>query len=174
MTTETSDSSKDVKFDHWCIVELMGHQRIAGRVTEQNVFGTALMRVDVPEVDGHPGFTKFYGASAIYAVTPVDERVARAVASSLDTRPIETWRLQRLMAPSQPTRYDGDEFSSEDKPYIPDPNGHEEDSPFDYDADCASCLAGRAHTVTEHESHLQRSGLHDEDDDQRTEFTYVG
>lgn len=28
------------KFDLWCMVELFGHQRIAGRCTEQNVAGT--------------------------------------------------------------------------------------------------------------------------------------
>ncbi len=101
MTTETAET-KAVKFDHWCIVELMGHQKIAGKVTEENLFGTALMRVDVPGIEGMPAFTKYYGASAIYAVTPVEERVARAVASSLDTRPVQTWQLQKLL--SEPER----------------------------------------------------------------------
>lgn len=96
--TETTEV-KEAKFDHWCIVELMGHQRIAGRVTEQNLFGSALMRVDVPSVDGREGFTKFYGASAIYAITPVEEDVARMLVSAYDTRPVEEWRLQRLLTP---------------------------------------------------------------------------
>lgn len=117
MTTETTDSSKELTFDHWCIVELMGHQRIAGKVTEQNVFGTALMRVDVPEVEGRPGFTKFYGASAIYAVTPVEEQVVRALAQAYDVRPVEEWRLRHLLPEPERTRltdpidddYDGDE-----------------------------------------------------------------
>lgn len=65
-------------FDQWCVVELMGHQRIAGRVTEETLFGTALMRVDVPETSKGAGFTKFYGSTAIYCVTPVDEAIARA------------------------------------------------------------------------------------------------
>lgn len=84
-------------FEHWCIVELMGHQRIAGKVTEQNLFGGALMRVDVPEIEGRAGFTKFYGASAIYAVTPVEERVAVALAKSFDVRPVDEWQLRALL-----------------------------------------------------------------------------
>jgi len=97
-----AQAATEQKFEHWCVVELMGHQRIAGLVTEQNVFGSALMRVDVPEVEGRPAFTKLYGASAIYAVTPVEERIARAVAKSCEVRPVETWQLERLLtSPSQ-------------------------------------------------------------------------
>lgn len=91
------DEQQSQPFDHWCIVELMGHQRIAGRVTEVNLFGSALMRVDVPDFDGKPGFSKFYGAGAIYAVTPVDESVARELARAYDQRPVERWQLERLL-----------------------------------------------------------------------------
>ena len=35
------------KFDLWCVVELFGHSRIAGRCTEQNVAGTNMLRIDV-------------------------------------------------------------------------------------------------------------------------------
>jgi len=88
-------------FAHWCIVELMGHQRIAGMVTEETLFGSALMRVDVPAVEAkhRPGFTKYCGASAIYAITPVEEQIARAVAEAYDNRPVEEWRLERLLTP---------------------------------------------------------------------------
>jgi hypothetical protein len=97
MDSVASSSNTQPAFEHWCVVELMGHQRIAGKVTEQNLFGTALMRVDVPEIDGRDGFTKFYGATAIYAVTPVEEAVARAIAKSIDTRPVEEWQLRALL-----------------------------------------------------------------------------
>lgn len=35
-------------FDSWAILELMGHVRMAGRVTEENRFGTVVGRIDVP------------------------------------------------------------------------------------------------------------------------------
>ena len=85
-------------FDYWCVVGLMGHQRIAGRVTEESRFGTALLRVDVPDTSKGKGYTKYYGASAIYDITPVDEAVARAVAEHIDLRPVETWELRKVPA----------------------------------------------------------------------------
>lgn len=101
------DEQQNQSFDHWCIVELMGHQRIAGRVTEVNLFGSALMRVDVPDVDNAPGFSKFFGANAIYAITPVEERIARAIAKSIDQRPVVEWELRRLLPEpeAQPSPY---------------------------------------------------------------------
>lgn len=63
-------------FDSFAIVELMGHQRISGRVSEQAIGGTSFIRVDVPEVDELPGFTKIFSGGAIYAITPCDEETA--------------------------------------------------------------------------------------------------
>lgn len=63
------------KFDEWAIVEVMGRQTFAGRVTEQSFGGTSFVRVDVPTVNGTPGFTKLIGAGSIYAITPTTQDV---------------------------------------------------------------------------------------------------
>lgn len=91
MTTQTE------KFDFWCIVELFGHAKIAGRCTEQNIAGTNMLRVDVPETPKNPPFTRFFGSSAIYAINPVDETTARAVAERLQVQPIESWNISEVM-----------------------------------------------------------------------------
>jgi hypothetical protein len=65
------------KFDEWAIVEVMGRQSYAGRVTEQAFGGASLIRVDVPSVDGSPAFTKLVGLSSIYAITPTTEEVVK-------------------------------------------------------------------------------------------------
>ena len=36
------------KFDQWGIIELFGHQRTAGRLTEEMIAGSNLLRVDIP------------------------------------------------------------------------------------------------------------------------------
>lgn len=116
-----SDKQEVSSFDQWCIVELMGHQRIAGKVTEESHFGAALMRVDVPAVDGRDGFTKFYGGGAIYAITPVSEEVARGIAQMLDPSPINRWEMRQLLPAPE---HDGIEDNADDE------HGHDEDDAY--------------------------------------------
>jgi hypothetical protein len=78
-------------FEGWAIVELFGHQQIAGYLSEQALGGTSFVRVDVPDVDGQPGFTKFFGGSAIYAITPTTEEIATVAAQHLSIRPVSPW-----------------------------------------------------------------------------------
>lgn len=84
-------------FDLWCIVELFGHAKIAGRCTEQNVAGTNMLRVDVPETESQPAFTRLFGSSAIYAINPVDEVTARHYAEKLCVKPIESWNIAEII-----------------------------------------------------------------------------
>jgi hypothetical protein len=85
------------KFDLWCIVELFGHQKIAGRCTEQNIAGTNMLRVDVPETKSQPAFTRFFGSSAIYAINPVDETTAKHYAEKLEIKPVESWNISEII-----------------------------------------------------------------------------
>lgn len=85
------------RFDLWCIVELFGHAKIAGRCTEQNIAGTNMLRVDVPETKTQPAFTRFFGSSAIYAINPVDELTAKHYAENLQLKPIESWNIQEVI-----------------------------------------------------------------------------
>ena len=89
------------KFEHWGIVELMGHQRTAGRLSEETIGGANLLRVDVP--DGDTFRTAYYGASAIYAVHITDERIARSAADGMGRRPPYAYEVSRLLpAPHAP------------------------------------------------------------------------
>jgi len=81
------------KFEQFAIVELFGHQVIAGKVSEQVIGGQGFVRVDVPAVDGQEAFTKFYGSGAIYAITPCDEDTAMAAVIGLKRKPIDVWKL---------------------------------------------------------------------------------
>ena len=85
------------EFEQWAIVELFGHNKIAGLVSEQSVGGCNFVRVDVPAMDNRPGFTKLYGQGAIYAMTFTDEETATAAVSSFHPRPIQVWDAQQLL-----------------------------------------------------------------------------
>lgn len=116
------------KFDIWGIVEVMGHRKFAGRVTEQTIAGSALVRIDVPTVTlvGVGGveqvigaFSKLVGVGSIYCITPTTEDVARkcakALASQTDVLPVYIPQERQLAAsvPADPADVDDDD----DQPY---------------------------------------------------------
>lgn len=86
-------------FESPAIVELFGHQVIAGQISEQVIGGQGFIRIDVPAVDGQPGYTKFFGPSAIYAITPTDETTMLEAARRLRKPAISQYVLP---APSEP------------------------------------------------------------------------
>lgn len=104
-------------FEQFAIVELFGHNIIAGKVTEQVIGGQGFVRVDVPTVDDHEGFTKFYGAGAIYAITPCDEKAMLAAVQGLRQKPIDVWKLNlpQLQVPINQRNENADDDFDQDE-----------------------------------------------------------
>jgi hypothetical protein len=75
----------------WYILELFGHNMIAGYVTEEQKGGASFFRVEVPSVDDQDGFTKFFNTSAVYAFTPSNEPTVKIAVSRLAIRPVTPW-----------------------------------------------------------------------------------
>jgi hypothetical protein len=93
---------KEESFQAWAIVEIFGHQKFAGRVSEFALGGCNFVRVDVPELPARderyggklpeqPAFTKLFGQGAIYSITLVSEDVARAAADQIRPEPITVY-----------------------------------------------------------------------------------
>ena len=87
------------KFEEWAVLELFGHQRLAGMVTEVQLSGASFVRVDVPEDGKKKGWklTKMYNPNAIYSITPVTEATARIVATSVSGEPVTRWDVQEMV-----------------------------------------------------------------------------
>jgi|ERR1043166_49143 hypothetical protein len=90
-----ADKSTEL-FDCWAIVELFGHQKIAGRVSEATIAGGAFIRVDVPQCGEQKPFTRFFGPSAIYSINPTTEEIARSAARYHVKAPVERYELPKL------------------------------------------------------------------------------
>lgn len=113
------DTQANEKFEGWCIVELMGHNVIAGYTSEVVIAGAAMLRVDVPEVsEDRAKFTKFFAPSAVYGITPTTEEAARTAASKIRAWPVDLWIVPnpkpQLIAATDPDAeferaYDDDE-----------------------------------------------------------------
>lgn len=67
----------DTEAFEWMIVELMGHRILAGRASEVTRFGATMLRLEIDR-DGEAPLVQFYGAQAIYCLTPTDEATVRA------------------------------------------------------------------------------------------------
>lgn len=104
----------------YAIVELFGHQRIAGCISEQTFGGASFVRVDVPEVscsswkwDDQKGeqiqvthhiqaHTKSFGAAAIYAIQWCDEAAALMAAREIQHKPISPYQAADVLKAMKP------------------------------------------------------------------------
>jgi hypothetical protein len=102
-------------FETFAIVEIFGHTRIAGRVSEQIIAGNGFLRVDVPELPAagrypmQPAFTRLYGTAAIYSITPVSEEIAMQAAQSMRVRPVDVY----IAVPQLAEALDDDDYDIE-------------------------------------------------------------
>lgn len=98
----------------WAIIELMGHQRIAGAISQDLTAGAPLVRIDVPAVtyldsvwrNGAyadvprtiPAHSRSVGSPAIFAIHWVDEATARLAAVSIRANPLRLISLETALA----------------------------------------------------------------------------
>lgn len=99
MENKTEENNGAPGFECWAILELFGHVRLGGRVTEATIGGCSFLRVDVPKADGGIAFTRYLGNGAIYSMTPVTEEVARRVGNGSAQAPIKPWEMPRTALP---------------------------------------------------------------------------
>lgn len=90
------------KFSEWALVEIMGHKRIVGKVSEQVIAGQGLLRVDVPEVNGNKAFTQFYGMQSIYCISPTTEALAMRMIQQWRPEPVSQFDLAQLAEKTGP------------------------------------------------------------------------
>ncbi len=114
MTTESEANGGGSAFEGWGVLELFGHRRLGGYVSEQELAGQAFVRIDVPDRRGPAEkvlATQLYHPNAVYALTPCGESEARAVAYRNEPEPVTRWELPR---PSARRDYEGYPAGAED------------------------------------------------------------
>lgn len=99
-------------FASWVILELMGHRRLGGYLTEVTIAGQGFLRIDIPEREGHPAVSQLYSPSSVYAMTPCSEDAARRVGEVVE--PLKSWELPRRELAPAPVR---EEYDDPDEGY---------------------------------------------------------
>lgn len=90
--TDRDPTDAEAPFQTWAILELMGHRRLAGLVSEQQIAGAAFLRLDIPADQGMRA-TQWYAPQAVYCITPTSEETARRVAKLGQPEPVRRWEL---------------------------------------------------------------------------------
>ena len=95
--------TKQEAFEGWCILELMGHRKLAGHVSEETIAGKSFIRLDIHTAKRNPDMfkgevqahvvTQFYSADAVYCLTPTTEEIARGMAENLKPTPVQRYEL---------------------------------------------------------------------------------
>jgi len=104
------------QLEGWFLLELFGHTKIAGKVSEVTLGTTVMLRVDVPEVKYQSRdymsnkvveqtiapFTKFYSTASLFAATPINEETAKAMMQNLRVVPVQEFEVRpALPAPQE-------------------------------------------------------------------------
>ena len=88
----------DSEIKGFALVEIFGHQRIVGFLSQQAFGSGVLFRIDVPDLTSsgkviRDGFTRYFGLAAIYSITPISEDVMRKLLPNIDGTPGEARSL---------------------------------------------------------------------------------
>ena len=75
---QTSPSNL-LKEEKWALVELVGYQQFAGKVSDQTVNGRQYIRVDVPETKVHRAFDCKFGLESVHRITIITKEQAEAI-----------------------------------------------------------------------------------------------
>jgi hypothetical protein len=94
-----TESTQTETFKSWGLLELFGHQRLAGELSEQTIGGCHFIRIDVPALDDIPTYTRYFTQGAIYGMTPMAEATARKLANYLRAVPVNAYELREKSTP---------------------------------------------------------------------------
>ncbi len=70
------DSSPEEK---WALVELVGYQQFAGKVSDESISGKQYIRVEVPETKVHKVFDCKFGVESIHHITYITKEQAETI-----------------------------------------------------------------------------------------------
>jgi len=108
-----TEENKDDAFEAWGLLELFGHQKLAGKLTEQTIGGCHFIRIDVPCCGDQVAYTRFFTQGAIYSMTPTTEDIARRMADRLRAAPVQAYQLAERQIEHVASVIDNDEDNDE-------------------------------------------------------------
>jgi hypothetical protein len=101
------------KFEIFALINLFGHNQLAGKVTVLPLGAATLLRVDVPKTKLIPEFTRFINPTAIYSMDPVTEELMQARAEMIKAQPIDVYDIRAVVKNLKELSAGGREFDED-------------------------------------------------------------
>lgn len=101
-----SETVETPVFEHWAIVEMMGHRKLGGRVTEALIAGAKFLQISFYNVSGNLYATQFISPQSVYAITPVAKEIAVGFGIKHPIAPVEPWEVDFPQLPSIQATFD--------------------------------------------------------------------
>lgn len=95
VSPEALQAATTPAFDEWCVVELLGHRRLAARVREVTLAGAGMLRLDEPATTNTQSRTQYVSPGSVYALHPTTEQVVTTMCAQWATEPVSRWDLHR-------------------------------------------------------------------------------
>lgn len=105
-------------YEGWALIELMGHRTRVGKVSEAEIYGGKLIRIDIPINDLNGEFvTEYYGCGSIYSLRPISEDLASEYAKrNGDPRPVKPCDY-KPQTPHSPEEIEDQSANFDNHPY---------------------------------------------------------
>jgi hypothetical protein len=75
-TTELRELSENAPF--YALIELMGHARVVGLVSETTLAGSGFLQVEILDKEGKIAFQRFISPQAVYQISSIGREMAIA------------------------------------------------------------------------------------------------
>lgn len=102
MDSENQDTPQEI-IDTWALVELFGHNKIAGQVKTVSLLGAPFIRVDVPDIAEQKAYTRFYNPKSVYSISPTTKEIATAMVAECRSEPVKIYDLPKMLTNSPET-----------------------------------------------------------------------
>lgn len=104
------------RLEQYAVVEMMGHRKVIGKITESDIGASSLIKVTVLNKSGEPERTEYIGVGSIYCLTIVTEAVAKEAVANYTPEPTWAYALNRpqLTGIPQGSYIDADDEDDDD------------------------------------------------------------
>lgn len=96
-------NSTEEALDMWAFIEVMGHSKIAGRLTTRKLGTSVMLQVDVLKPDGSATwYSKLYAPGSLFSITPCSQDFCQTwskQAERFNATPIPYIEAQRQLPP---------------------------------------------------------------------------